>query len=484
MRRLSVLLIALAMAAGASAQVTLSTVEAGVVTAAGAGQPFGPVALGSTASVVFRLTNTGGSAVYLTSLAVSGEYASEFTIACPVSPQLCASAQTQQLPILINPTGTLDFTIQFEPFQLGSPSVTLTINAGSGISIILFGSGVPGLTALINNQPLGAGETVNFGNVAVGSSQTIKITLENPPTNVALGVPVIAALAAPYSLAGSALAQPTVSPGGSVALDVTFTPASNGAQQATLTIGLLTYPLLGTGTAAPPQTFPVPSIRMTLAAPVSGMQGSLSVTLASAPVLSGAGTVTLAFQPAITGVNDDPTITFEDGTRSAAFTVTEGSTEASFSDGPTVAFETGTTAGTLVFSATLGSKSAQSTIAIPPAVIGIGTATAARNVACAPSIVYCTTSNIEIQVNGWDNTRSAGELTFSFYDSNGNGIATGIAVNAASAFEQYFSASALGGVFGMDALFPVNPNIADTVATAVVQLTNGAGTVESSQITF
>jgi hypothetical protein len=269
-----------------------------------------------------------------------------------------------------------------------------------------------------------------------------------------------------------------------VELDVTFSPTSNGAQQATLTIGLLTYPLLGMGTAAPPQTFPAPSIQITLSAPASGIQGSLSVTLASAPASSGAGMVTLAFQSAVTGVSDDPAITFQDGTRSAAFTVTEGSTRASFSDAPTVAFETGTTAGTVVFSVTLGAEAAQSKIVIPPAVIGIGTASAARNVACAPSIVYCTTTNIEIQVTGWDNSRSAGELTFSFYDSNGNAIATGIAVNAASAFEQYFSTSTLGGVFGMDAIFPVNPNVSDSVTTAVVQLSNGVGTAQSAQITF
>jgi hypothetical protein len=73
------------------------------------------------------------------------------------------------LPILINPTGTLDFTVQFEPLQLGSPSATMTIcaagNEGNTMLVFLSGTGVPGLSVLWNNQPLGAGETVSFGNV-------------------------------------------------------------------------------------------------------------------------------------------------------------------------------------------------------------------------------------------------------------------------------------------------------------------------------
>ena len=494
------LFVLLAAAACASAQVTLSTVQRGVASPAPPVYDFKSVALGTVADVEFRLTNTGSSPVYLTDLALAGAtlstppYTPYFSVACALSPELCGAASTQQLPILINPTGTLDFTVQFEPFQLGSPSATASANmtvcaaavcAGNSISTILSGWGVPGLSVLWNSQPLGAGETVSFGSVQVGSSQTIALMLSNPANNVPLAVPTIPLLTGgAFSLAGSALSAPTVAPGSSAELDVIFTPTVTGPQQATLTIGLFTYPLAGTGVSPPPPPFPAPSIQLTLAMPASAQQGSLSVSLASGSVSSGSGTVTLAFQSAVGGVSDDPTVTFADGTRSAAFTVAEGASAGKFAAGPSVSFGTGTTAGTLAFPVTLGAQTAQTNVTIPAAAIGIDAAVAARNVACDPTLVYCTTTNVQLQINGWDNTRSASQLVFSFFNSSGNAIAPGnITVAAATPFQQYFAGSALGGVFGVSALFPVNGD-SNQVVTAVVEIVNSAGTAQTNKITF
>jgi hypothetical protein len=194
--------------------------------------------------------------------------------------------------------------------------------------------------------------------------------------------------------------------------------------------------------------------------------------------------VTLSFQSAVSGVSDDPAITFADGTRSAPFTVAEGASAGQFAAGPSVSFGTGTTAGTLTFTVTLGSQTAQAKVTIPVALIGIDAAVAARNVACDPGLVYCTTTNIQLQINGWDNTRSTSQLVFSFFNSSGSAIAPGnITVAASSAFEQYFASSAMAGVFGLTAFFPVTGSSDDVVA-AVVQLTNSVGSVESAQITF
>jgi hypothetical protein len=194
--------------------------------------------------------------------------------------------------------------------------------------------------------------------------------------------------------------------------------------------------------------------------------------------------VTLTFQPAAGGLTDDPSITFADGTRSAAVTVAVGASQAQFANGPSLAFATGTTAGTLTFSLTLGNQSAQQTLTIPAAEIGIDAAVAARNVACVPTLVYCTTSNVELQINGWDNTRTISQIVFTFFDSSGGSIAPGnITVDATSAFQQYFAGSDLGGVFGLHGLFPVNGDSTQVVA-AQVQLTNSAGTAQTASITF
>ncbi len=493
MSRPAALFVLLAAAACASAQVTLSTVEGGVVTPVGQAYPFGTVALGSVADVEFQLENTGSQPVYLTSLALAGPSSPTstpyFAVVCGLSPELCGGASTQQLPIQINPTGTLDFIVQFEPFQLGSASATMTICAaavcaGNAITVFLSGTGVQGLTLLWNGQPLGAGQTVSFGEVQVGASLTIALSLTND-TLAPLTAPAIPALTGgSFSLSGSALAAPTVAPGASAELDAIFTPTATGPQQATLTVGLNTYPLEGTGVAPPPPVFPAASLQLTPATLASAQQGALSVNLAQASASAGSGTVTLTFQSAVSGVSDDPSVVFADGTRSAAFAVTEGASIGEFTGGPTVSFAAGTTAGTLTFTVTLGSNTAQANVTIPAAVIGIDAAVPARNVACDPALVYCTATNIELQVNGWDNTRSASQLVFNFFDSAGNAIAPGnITVNAAAAFQSYFPGSNLGGVFGLTAFFPVTGD-ADDVVAAVVQLTNSVGTAQSQQIAF
>jgi hypothetical protein len=470
--------------------VTLSTVQGGVATPVGQAYDFGTVALGGVADVQFQLANTGSTAIYLTSLALAGPTAPTspstpyFSVVCSLSPELCGAASTQQLPILINPTGTLDFTVQFEPFQLGSPSANMTIAAGNTITVVVSGTGVPGLTVLWNGQPLGGGQTVSFGDVSVGSSQTIALSLANQ-TSSPLTVPTIPTLTGgSFSLAGSALAAPTVAAGVSAELDVIFTPAAAGPQQAILTIGLSTYPLVGTGVAPPPLVFPAPSIQITLATPASAQQGSISVSLASPSASSGSGTITLAFRSAVAGVSDDPTITFADGTRSATFTVAESASIGQFTGGPSVSFGTGTTAGTLTFTVTLGSNTAQANVTIPAAVIGIDAAVAARNVECDPGLIYCTSTNVQLQINGWDNTRSASQLVFTFFNSAGVEISPSpITVAAGTAFKQYFAGSDMGGVFGLSAFFPLTGD-SDLVVAAVVQLTNSGGAAQSDQITF
>ncbi len=467
-------------AASASAQVTLSTVQGGTATPTAQVYSFGSVALGGASDTEFRLTNAGSAAVYLTNLNVGGPLPSPyFSVLCPLSPDLCGGSAYPELPIQIEPSGTLDFTVQFEPLQLGSTSAPMTIDAGNTISTFLTGTGVAGLTALWSNQPLGAGETVTFGAVQVGSSQTIALALSNQ-TGSPVVVPAIPALpGGPFSLAGIALSGPTVAPGSSVELDVVFSPTATGPQQATLTIGLLTYPLAGTGAPSALAIYPAASIQLTPATLASAQQASLSVSLASASTIAGKGTVTLS------GLDGDPVVTFADGTRTAVFTVAAGESVCRFSDAPNVSFGTGTTAGNLTFTVALGANSPVSTTAsIAAASVGIDAAVAARNVGCDPSLIYCAAVNVELQINGWDNTRSASQLIFSFFDSSGAAIAPGeITLDAASAFQAYFGASDMAGVFGVTALFPITGD-SYKVTAATVRIVNVAGSVQSAGVTF
>jgi hypothetical protein len=463
--------------ASAPAQVTLSTVQGGITTPVAAAVSFGAVPAGwDFADIVFNISYTGSaSAYYLTYFSL--EAGTAFSV---------VQTDWPSLPAVIPPNG-LNFTVRFEPNQVAeSFPGALQIqdpSAPDSVYVLLTGDGIQGFTVVAANQPLSAGATVAFGNVQVGSSLSIVMTLANQ-TSATLAIGSITFQGTAFQLTGTSVAGAEVPSNSSAELQLVFTPSAAGPQQGTLTIGVASFPLTGTGIAPISPAYPVPTIQLTLAAPASAEQGGLSVTLASGSAAGGSGTVTLSFLSAVAGAADDPAVTFADGTRTAAFTVAEGASIGQFAAGPSVAFGTGTTAGTLNFALTLGSSATQASIAIPPALIGIDAAVAARNVACDPGLVYCTTTNVQLQVNGWDNTRTVSKIVFSFFNSSGNAISPGnITVSAGQAFQQYFDGSDMAGVFGLSAFFPVTGD-ADDVVTALVQLTNSVGTVESTQITF
>jgi hypothetical protein len=451
--------------APARAQLSLYTVQGGVETPVGQAVDIGPVAVGDAADVVFRLRNTGAKLTYLTFLSVSG---ADFSI-----------PQRPLLPAAVDAGAKLDITVHFQPDQLGSYSAAMQVN---DISTIVLGNGVPGLAVLLNNQPLPAGQALDFGSVQSGAIQTLQLVLANR-TAQPLTVGAIAVQGSAFHLAGNPLSGTSVAAGSSIALDVVFAPSVAGPQQGTLTIGVRSFPLQGTATAPPPPELPQPSIQLDLPSIGSAQQGKVSVLLAEPSEAAASGTVTLEFQPA-TGLRDDPTVTFPDGSRSAAFTVAEGASAAEFNGASSIQFGTGTTAGTLVFTVELGSRTARSSVAIPAAAIGVDAAVAVRNVTCVPAALYCTATNVELQINGWDNVRTASRIVFRFYDTSGNLIAPGdISVDGTQPFRQYFASSELGGVFGLRALFPIDGD-ANRVTAAQVDLTNSAGTTSTAKIQF
>ena len=93
-----------------------------------AGYHFSPVALDSVADVRVPIDEYGFQSVYLTDLALAGTtsqtppYAPNFSVACPLSPDLCGASSLQQLPILINPSGRLISRCNSSPFNWGLPA--------------------------------------------------------------------------------------------------------------------------------------------------------------------------------------------------------------------------------------------------------------------------------------------------------------------------------------------------------------------------
>jgi len=220
---------------------------------------------------------------------------------------------------------------------------------------------------------------------------------------------------------------------------------------------------------------PTASIELASTLGASAQQNSVSVTLASASQVSGTGTLTLAFASSVPGVSDDPAIEFLSGPkREATVTIAPGAASATFNGQPNIAFQTGTTAGTITFTLIIANAPQQeASLTIAPATINIDVAEAVR-----------LTDEIDVSISGFDNTYSASQLVYTFFDSKGNAIPPGaISVNATSSFQQYFASSTVGGMFALLAQFPVTGNEA-LVASFDLAITNSVGVVTTQHTTF
>jgi hypothetical protein len=311
---------------------------------------------------------------------------------------------------------------------------------------------------------------VNFGSVVVGSSATRQIILLNQ-TNTTLVAPGPLVTGAGFVLTGQSPGGALVQPTSSVAFNVQFSPTADGVAGGLLALGDRTYPLTGTGVQPP---LPQPLISLSLPQPDSAQQGAVAINLATPSQTSGTGTVTLTFLPAIPLADTvaDPGIAFASSGQSATFTVSPGDTQGHFGAALTAPFQTGTTTGTLTITAQLGGNTVRQSVTILPAIVGVTAAQGLRSPGA-----------IEVDLTGFDNTRSAGQLAFTFFDPAGNAIGSGaIPADGAAIFAAYFQSSA-GGTFELKAVFPVVGDLSQITAFQAA-VTNSAGSTTTSRISF
>jgi hypothetical protein len=413
---------------------------------------FGSIYTGETAAAHFRLRNTSNAPASVTVLEVAGV---GFTLAGP------------PLPIGLAPQSPADFTVTFGAQDTGAYSAALRSN---GVSVLLTITVQPRLTYSVQSgnslTPLSPGG-VDFGTALRQATVLRHVVIENQ-ASVLLTVPAISIPASDFSLVATPPSGTVLRPGQTSAFDMQFTPPVAGARTGTLVLGDRSYPLTGIGQDQP---LPKPALTIDLKQPASLQQGALIVRFDAPSQSTGTGTVTLTFQATAVGGGDrrttDPTIVFASGGRTATFAVSPGDTQA------TIPFQTGTTAGTLTFTVQLGSATDSQSLTIPPAVAGI---TAVQGLRASGSI--------ELRVTGFDNTRSLGQLAFTFYDPAGSAIAPGaIRTDSSQDFAAFFQASDAGGVFLLRAVFPVTGN-ASGIASFDVALTNSAGTAKTSLTLF
>jgi hypothetical protein len=402
-------------------------------------------------SVTFLLTNTTSQTQTLAVLSVSGGGFSPPNAAAPMTVKAGASVQ---------------FTVTFQGATVGSYPGSLS---ATGISVALTANVMPILTYEVQlpsgTSALG-GAPVSFGSVQVGSNATVNFFAVNQ-TPVTLTVDPISVAAGDFALVGPPPSG-TVPAGQSAGFSIVFSPTAAGTRTALLSIGNWQFTLTGTGVSPP---LPTPTLSVTLGEAQSAQQGSIAVSFAAPAETGGSGTVTMLFQAQAAG-ETDPGIAFAAGGQTEQFTFNKGDTAASFGGAAGAAFQTGTTTGTLMLAAEIGNSVSQQNVVIAPAVV-VATATGVWQ-----------TSGVTVDVTGFDNTRTAGKLSFTFYDSAGNTILPGaIVYDSTAAFSSYFAGSGDGGQFALSAYFPVNGD-PSKVSGFTMQLVNSAGTATTARVSF
>ena len=470
------------------------------------GDPNG-IALGSTYSIPFTLTNSSSAPIAKPVLIQSTIY----SVADFVSPDLSA------LPDSVAPGTAVTFTLVFTP--VASPGMappegaTLTVGNASialqGNLLTIDGNNPPDITYVYGTgKPCQgcSGNTISMGpavdtltvvftiaNTEAYGTPYADITIASPPVVSGTGFTMSTATLARRnsSTAGtpvSAGQMITVSPDYALTFQVTF----NGSQAATGTVTIavgngITYTL----NAQPP---PPPGsagsdlpglVLMCGSSPCTGqtftsqeqVQATLQVSAPTTALLS----LTLSFAPAVSGITSDPAVGFVSSsnnpnhTGSLSFTTNSNGTAST----PQFTFQTGTTAGTITIGGTDPSTQLPFAFSVPilPSKVQITSSTAVRN-----------SPNLTVTVYGYDNTYNVDNtkpLSFTFFDLSGKMIASGIQVDATSAFHQYFfgPGNQNGGAFSLQVIFPVTGDITQvgSVTASVPNSVDTATTTESFQ---
>jgi hypothetical protein len=315
---------------------------------------------------------------------------------------------------------------------------------------------------LYQGAPLTPGSTLDFGTLERGTTASRRYTIEN--RNAApVEVKQVAADGGGFRAANAPALPLTIAPRDSVSFEVVWDPQSAGPAQGTLSVNRLGFRLTGTATDPP---FPRPKIALDNLALKSGQQARIAVRFDTPSPATGTGQLRLDFIG-----QADPGFGFlaPAPSRTVQFGVQKGQDLATFGTRADIDFQTGTTAGAILITSVLGPYTEQATVQLAPLPIQIDSARGTR-----------TASTVELALGGFDNTRTAGPLAFTFRDRGGKILGTGaVRADAAAAFKNHFETANAGGLFFLRAAFPVVGAIAQ-IDSVDVEMPNSAGAATKS----
>jgi hypothetical protein len=200
---------------------------------------FGNLVVGKKISQTATIANTGNTSINVTAVAVS-------------SGQFSLSGLTMPLSL---PTGqSSTFQVWFDPSAAGNVTATLTVQTDNGVS--------PGQVALTGVATVAppqisvSSTSLNLGSTTVGATANGSLTLANPG-GANLIIALISVSGSPFGVSGISTPS-TIVPGGSVNMNVSFSPTTAGGDSGSITVtsndpqtptAIIT--LAGSGTSSP-----------------------------------------------------------------------------------------------------------------------------------------------------------------------------------------------------------------------------------------
>lgn len=373
------------------------------------------------------------------------------------------------IPYVMAAGTNVDFRVRFRPPNFGSYSATLEVN---DISVLVFGDSPASATLSIEEEGkfrvLQTNDPIVFGRVERGKALPRRFRLDNP-SSTDLTVSSLSISKGTFDPSNLPQTPLTLKPAASAEFVITYQPQAAGIHRSTFQLDQRVFTLEAVAFDPP---FSAPEITLESQTLRSAQQSKVSVKLVSPSFLDGAGELKIEFQPSIEGTGDDPAIQFlSTGNRTVPVNVTMGETAVRLGTEAEAVFQTGTTAGTITFVVTLGAHVVRASATVAPSPVALDTASWRR-----------TASSVELVVKGFDNTRSASEIAFTFFDTRGRVLpAQPVRASVTAPFRDYFQTSQVGGMFSLVASFPVAGDPSQLGAVEV-EFTNSAGTSEKRRI--
>jgi Abnormal spindle-like microcephaly-assoc'd, ASPM-SPD-2-Hydin len=289
---------------------------------------FGDVTVGQSESQLVTLTNTGQSSVTISGMTVGS---SEFTVT------------GLSLPVVLAASQTVSFNVNFAPTQKGWAGANIAFsNTSSSPNLRLQAGG-----SATNGQGLSASPaSLSFGQVAVGTSTSQTVVLTNPFSwKVTLNA--LQSSGGEFSVSGPSFPL-VLNPGKSVSLTVAFAPTVTAIASGSVFISgpQLNIPLTGSGSTTTTGQLSI--------SPASLSFGSVDVgssTTLPASLTATGGSVTINAASSSNSQYSIPGVSFP-------FTINAGqSVSVNVAFAPT---KSGTDNGTLTFSSSTSSSSAES----------------------------------------------------------------------------------------------------------------------------